>query len=255
MSNPPDWLKTSSAEGKAEMLEYKAKRAGAAKQTPFNASAASDVLKKYEKQLTSNDKAKGASQASIDQFMVLVGELIATDPFMREEHPWAARPQVWWADRLGVSTKQVQRISRAAPVRFLTVLIGDTKMTVYRPGSMTDKTPEDYARIMSKMWFKASGRRATGKEFGLLVGLAKDWPPGRSPFLFNLVLKNWPMFCSGMKQEIDLGLDGEHWLYKDPAKFEHRYLRYPSIATIRLFWPTGMEMLLMYDQKTCPFNE
>lgn len=133
MSTLPNWLQKSTAAGKAEMLEYMAKRAGAVKQTPFKASAASDVLKKYEKQLTSNDKAKGASQARIDQFMVLVGDLIATDPFMREEHPWAARPQAWWAERLSVSTKQVQRISRAAPVRFLTVLNGDTKMTVYAP--------------------------------------------------------------------------------------------------------------------------
>jgi hypothetical protein len=245
MSNHPDWLKTSSAAAKVEMLEYKAKRAGAVKQTPFKASAASDVFKKYEKQLTSNDKAKGASQASIDQFMVLVGELIATDPFMREEHPWAARPQAWWAERLGVSTKQVQRISRAAPVRFLTAMNGDIKMAVYRPGSMADKTPEDYARIMSKMWFKASGRRSTGKEFGLLVGLAKDWPPGKAPYLFDLVLSNWGAFCAGTDKEVYCGMNGQpaDHFKAPPEAFVERYWKYPNIAYIRRFWWVALEML------------
>ena len=245
MSAPPDWLQKSSATGKELMLEYKAKRAAAVKQTPFKASAASDVLKKHEKQLTTTDKAKGASQGSIDQFMVLVGELIATAPFMREEHPWAAQPQAWWAERLSVSTKQVQRISRAAPVRVLTVLNGDTKMTVYRPGSMTDKTPEDDGRIMSKMWFKASGRRTTGKEFGLLVGLVKDWPTGKAPYVFDLVLSNWSAFCAGADAEIYCGAHGQpaEQFKAPPEAFEKRHWTYPNIAFIRRFWWVALEML------------
>jgi len=245
MSGPPGWLKTSSAAGKVEMLEYKAKRAGAVKQTPFKASAASDVLKKYEKQLPTTDKAKGASQASIDQFMALVASQIATAPLMREGHPWAARPQAWWAEGLGVTTRQVQRISRAAPVRFLTVLVDDIKMTVYRPGSMADKTPEDYARIMSAIWFKASGRRATCKEFGLLVGLAKCWPEGKAPYLFDLVLSNWGAFCAGADTEIYCGMHGQpaDQFKAPPEAFEKRHFAYPNIAYIRRFWWVALEML------------
>ena len=245
MNAPPDWLQKSSAKGKAEILDYKAKRAAGVKQTPFKASAASDVLKKHEKQLPTTDKAKGASQASIDQFMALVADQIATAPFMREGHPWAARPQAWWADRLGVTTRQVQRISRAAPVRFLTVLNDDIKMTVYRPGSMADKTPEDYARIMSAMWFKASGRRATGKEFGLLVGLAKCWPEGKAPYLFDLVLSNWGAFCAGADTEIYCGMHGQpaDQFKAPPEAFEKRHFAYPNIAFIRVFWWVALEML------------
>lgn len=251
MSSPPDWLQKSSAAGKVEMLEYKAKRAATVKQTPFNASAVSVVLKKYEKhQLAETDKPKGTSQARIDQFMELVTELIATDPFMREGHPWAARPQAWWAERIGVSTKQVQRISLAAPVRINLPLVDGTKMAVYRPGSMADKTPEDYGRIMSKMWLKGSERQTTKKEFGLLVGLAKDWPQGKAPYLFDLVLSNWGAFCAGAHTEIYCGMHGQpaEQFKAPPEAFEERHWTYPNIAFIRRFWWVALEML-NYDGK------
>jgi hypothetical protein len=256
MSAPTHWLQKSSATGKALMLEYKAHRT-MVKQTPFNASAVSGVLKKYQKQhVVATDKTKGASQARIEQFMVLVTELIATDPFVREGHPWAARPQAWWAERLDVSTKQVQRISKAAPVRFLTVLNNDRKMSIYRPGSMVDKTPEDYARIMSAMWRAATGRRTTGHEYGLLVGLAKDLPQGQAPLAFKLVIQNWHAFCGMARLEIYCGLHGEPAKEFDapPEAFQQRYMKYPSISYIRRFWWCALDILDNHKHELYPYK-
>jgi hypothetical protein len=256
MSAPPNWLQNSSAKGKALMLEYKAQRP-VVKLTPFNTSAVSGVLKKYDKkQVAATATPKGASQARIDHFMVLVGELIATDPFIREGHPWAARPQAWWAERLEVSTKQVQRISQAAPIRFLTVLNNGTKMTIYRPGSKSDKTPEDYARVMSAMWRAATGRRPTGHEYGLLVGLAKAWPSGQAPLAFKLVIENWNAFCGMAQVEIYCGMHGEpaKEFEAPPEAFEQRYMKYPSISFTRRFWWCAVEMLAIHKDKLYPYK-
>lgn len=118
-------------------------------------------------------------------------------------------------------------------------MVGGVKMTLLRLGDPGPVTHRQIAKHMSNIWRQSlDGRSNTPKEFGLLIGLAKDWPEGQQVEVFKAVMKNWSGFMAGAKLEIASNGEGG----------EERYFKYPCISFMRRFWPIGIELWEMEHQ-------
>jgi hypothetical protein len=83
----------------------------------------------------------------------------------------------------------------------------------------------------------------TPKEYGCMVGLAKEWPAGMQVPMFNMVLDRWPEFMAGVKsaqvKEMVFAKNVK------PLYFEH-----PHIATLRRYQYVAVELVTMDYQKS-----
>jgi hypothetical protein len=187
------------------------------------------------------------------QFLARVKEIVATSPYEAEGALWAARPQEWWADKLGCSTRQVRRVVRtlveAKQVKTAQRMVDGVKMLLYREGSPDEKSPEDYARMMrayldAKFKPKAAAGELTKEQandlvkrskrnFGCLVQLAKWWGADALPILKS-VCESWTDFQSTVHDEIDLAIDDAK-AAGETCDFKHVKKAYPSIPQLRWF--------------------
>jgi len=58
---------------------------------------------------------------------------------------------------------------------------------------------------MKKIWEKTGKQKPTAQQYGLLIGLARDWPYPYAPDLFRTGIDNWSVFMSGVKIQVELG--------------------------------------------------
>ncbi|WP_417809491.1 hypothetical protein [Thioclava sp.] len=199
---------------------------------------------KEEKQRKRTDL-KGAAKAmhfEIEKWTKL-------NPIVLEGRTWAGIDSENLADILGVTTKQVQRISKSNPFRTITKRIGGRSRKLIRICSPADLTNEDFARIMVAYWRSFSGRKETREQFGMLVGLAKDSPRGLAPDIFRTVTENWSSFMAGVHLAITIGsVDGDSF-DKDPECFSKKFFHYPSISVMRRFWHVAVEQYQMLVQE------
>lgn len=187
------------------------------------------------------------------QFLALVKDLVTTAPYEAEGSVWAARPQAWWADKLGCSTRQVRRIVRtlveAKQVKTAQRMVDGVKVLLYREGSPDEKSPEDYARMMrayldAKFKPKAAVGELTKEQaadlvkrsrrsYGCLVQLAKWWGEDALPILKS-VCESWTDFQSTVHDEIDLAIDDAK-AKGETCDLKHVKKDYPSIPQLRWF--------------------
>ena len=187
------------------------------------------------------------------QFLALVKEIVATAPHEAEGALWAARPQEWWADKLGCSTRQVRRIVtdlvEAKQVKTVLKQVDGVNTLLYRLGSPDEKSPEDYARMMrayldAKFKPKAAAGELTKEQvndlvkrskrnFGCLVQLAKWWGEDALPILKS-VCEGWTDFQSTVHDEIDLAIDDAK-AKGETCDRKHVKKAYPSIPQFRWF--------------------
>jgi len=170
-------------------------------------------------------------------------------PIHVEGREWAGIKVDQLADAIGVSTKQIQRLSRRPPFHTVTKLIDKRTRKLIRIGHPSDMTHEDFARIMVHDWRKATKREEQNGDFGLLVGMVKDSPRGLAPDVFRSVVANWTAFMAGVHFAIGMAeVDGD-FFEEDPKKFEKKYFHYPAITVIRRFWPVALELYHMFIQE------
>lgn len=96
------------------------------------------------------------------------------------------------------------------------------------------------AKTLRNVWVEATGNPIANTDFGLLVGLAKDWPNGFEIELLKFVLAEWQQFMSAVKCWIDIENINADVEGKPPELYK-RYYRYPSILVIRRFWEPAIE--------------
>jgi hypothetical protein len=84
--------------------------------------------------------------------------------------------------------------------------------------------------------------RETKKEFGLFVGLAKDWPNGLQMQLLMLALTEFSRFMVGVK--VAEAAEGVAFAAKNPKNpLDALFLKFPHISTIRRFSGVAIEMM------------
>jgi hypothetical protein len=171
----------------------------------------------------------------------LVIELMQTNPVIHDGLVWAAQPIGSYAETLKLSERHTTRLIKKLPLRRLVIKREGTKVMHLRWGGEQRHAADDLARIMRNVWKKAGKPKPTPKEYGMLIGLARDWPYPYAPDLFKTVIDNWSVYMSGVKIHIELGKQSGDDYEKDPAKFHQRFLKYPSISVIRRFWTVAPE--------------
>lgn len=193
--------------------------------------------KSYEKLKSQSARPYSMLKAREKALVDLVNGLVESEPYAAAGRMWAARPQSYFSEKLGVCGDQVRRIGKSIPLRSFDALKDGSRMTLLRVAPPSDLTAEDFARIMASEWRKRRERRANPTEYGCLVHIAKESPAGWAPDVFCTVLDNWSEFMAGTKLAIFLAGTGEGDVFDpDPAHFKEKFLLQPHIPTIRRFW-------------------
>lgn len=173
------------------------------------------------------------------QLRDLVVQIIENAPLIYDKKAWASCSIANYADALHISERHAHRVIAAIPLRKLTIRIEGKKTTLLRWGGEQQLATDDLARIMRAIWVKSGKPEPTPQQYGLLLGLARDWPYPYAPDLFKTVIDNWSVFMGGVKLHIDMAKEGGDFYEDNPGKYYQRYLRYPSISVIRRFWPVA----------------
>ena len=179
---------------------------------------------------------------NVEAIRKLVVAEIAANPLELDGFQWCALPQPIIAATLGCSVSTVRRIISEKPFVRDWALIGDAKVKtlLLREGDPNAMTPRRIAKALRNIWIEATGKAITPKDFGLLVGLAKDWPDGFQFELLKFVLADWQRFMSAVKWWIDMENIAADVEGKPPTLYK-RYYRYPAINVVRTFWEPAIE--------------
>jgi hypothetical protein len=252
MSNPTDWLKNSSAKAKATLKDAKPKAIAkavpvptpakgkiTAKEKPFfspppKGPVSRKYIRMYEAQKNAPSVVKTKLTAGEMALLDLVKEEIATAPHEHFGQIWAARPMAWYAEKLGVTTRQVNRRVRSIPLVWRLGKVNGKNLPLLRDGDPADKTPYDFAQMMSAEFRKHTKRQTSAKAFGSLVYFAEEFKE-YSVDVFCTILDDWGGFLAAVKVAITDGLAGFDPYCKEPDAFRYRYYQFPSIHVIRRF--------------------
>lgn len=211
--------------------------------------------------------------------MELTKASIATDPRDHDGHLWCGKSHRERGEALGVSEKTIRRIIKEPPF----VFDNTGNVTLLRIGQPGEKpTPRTTAKRMAKVYraylvkhvpprreelekdktkleamdpkpeadikdiytaLSNLRERETVKEFGCLVGLAKDWPEGAQADVLDIVLENWTEFMTGVKQV--QAMERAQGIKVRPLFFD-----YPHLPTIRKYWQVALEVAETHYQTT-----
>jgi len=184
-----------------------------------------------------------------DQLASLIEELIVKEPFEADGETWAARPQSYYYDKLGVSAATLRRRIAHPPSIRKRKIIDDKIVTLLRLGEAPPKDVADEAkRVMIRLWNKSTGQPATLKQGQCLWGMTKDVMalldelglPAEAggelaiaAFKYAIGKQGWPtvyVHIKVMAQELPDG--------------KVIYLQHPSVSVIRRFWKEVLRVYL-----------
>lgn len=201
----------------------------------------------------------------------LIEKLVAEEPHEAFGFKWAARPQSFYCETLGVSDRTVREYTGKPPYVCKQAMVGDgpivmngshqisgpKKLCLVRIGEAPPKDIADEAkRVMITIWNKAMGKPVTYHEGRCLWGMAGDMmkmlaaeglPADLGGELaiavFKHALADWPGVASAIKFAAELR-----------PGYKPRYYAYPTITTIRSFWKAAVYAYLSHLQmeKTKP---
>ena len=199
-------------------------------------------------------------KSSKDRLVELVEKLVAEDAYEFDGFIWAARPQAFYAQEIGVSKSTVRDLITKAPFVRRARTIGATttttgndvkveggdRVTLLRLGDPTKKGPDECARIMRGVWKNKLDREVTEPQKKLLWGFAKDLLelyPGINPVhVFAYAIDHWTHTAYSIK----LAMQARQ--AKDPS-FKPQFHDYPCIGTIRLFKEAVIHVYAIYHQE------
>lgn len=172
----------------------------------------------------------------LERFVRLIGEQINKHPFEIDGRLWAAKPQGWWAEQLGVSPATIRRVIGQPPFVRSCAKVGGVVCLLLRIGvPPAEKSDREVANILSGIWRNKSGRPTTRSEYGCIRGLVEDcWPKGLAEELLKTVLADWPRFMAGAKLKM--------------AEGKTKFFAYPTLSVIRRFHGVALEMLAVEQQ-------
>jgi hypothetical protein len=252
MSAPPDWLQKASETGKALLKQTKPK---------VSATTAPDAVPSKEKvagkdnifltpptkgpvslkyvrmhavQKNALSVVKKKLSTGENALLDLVRAEINAFPYEHFGQVWAARPMAWYAAKLGISERQVNRRVRSIPLVWRQGKVNGVKLSLLRDGDPADKTPYDFAQMMSAEFRKRTKRQTSPKQFGSLLYFAKEFEE-YSVDVFCTILDDWGGFMAAVKVAITDGIAGFDPFCKDQKAFHYRYYEFPNIQVVRRF--------------------
>lgn len=189
----------------------------------------------------------------------VISTICAEAPYEAEEREWALVGYQGLSEAVGISERQIRRIlNKQNPFRHVVKKLEGKKSLLVRIGHPADLTNEDFARMMVKIWEEKFKSRPNAKQFGNLVGIAKEGPRDAAVDIFRTVLANWSGFMSGVHIAITHGqVEGDHF-DPNPENFDKKYYQFPSITVIRRFWHVAVDYYEMRVQghiadMECPY--
>jgi hypothetical protein len=209
--------------------------------------------------------AHNTRKSAVKELVLLVEKIIAEDPHAAFGFKWAARPQSFYCEKLGLSDRQVRRlmakppfVKRNAMVGTGSIVIngsqqisGPKKLCLIRLGEAPPKNVADEAkRVMITLWNKQMGKKVTRHEGQCLWGMtgdimklltAVDLPADLGGELtiavFKYALTDWQTVASAAKLEAEAR-----------PKYKPRYYDHPCITHIRSFWRASVYAYLSHLQ-------
>ncbi|WP_037228339.1 hypothetical protein [Roseobacter sp. GAI101] len=205
-------------------------------------------FEKYLKDLESPTKTKDKLNPTKQALYQLVINEIDEFPIEAEGRTWADLPAEKIAASLAISPDHARRLYRGSPFRHVIKMRKGKKTTLIRIGLASDLTHEDQARMMAKFWRNATGRNVDKKQFGLLVGIAKECPPALAFDIFRTIVSNWSPFMACVKVAQFIGQHDGDAYDQNKENFYTRFLRFPSISLFRRFTYVALDYYSMAVQ-------
>lgn len=205
------------------------------------------------------------------QLVDFIGAAQEASPFEHQEEIWAQPlSQEAWCKAGGFALRTFQELIKVPPIRRLRCTINGRITTLLRVGEQGAEQAKAIAKGMQAYWCSATREaKVSGGEFGMLCGLARDWPDGWQMEIFRHTLIQWPDFMDDVKFEIELAIDlrdtrqspFHRELLADPLyatarrmwpqrdKLSLRVYRRPFIPLLRAFWPLAVELFIDHRQR------
>lgn len=212
-----------------------------------------------------------AMQAIHGQLVELIRAAQEASPFEHQGEIWA-KPlsQEAWCRAGGFALRTFQELIKFAPIRRLRCMVDGRITTLLRVGEPGAEQAKTIAKGMQAYWCAATKEaKVSGDEFGMLCGLARDWPDGWQVEIFKHALIRWPDFVDDVGVEVELAIDlrdtrqspFHRELLADPLyatarrlwperdKLSRRVYRRPFIPFLRRFWPVAWELFVDHRQR------
>jgi len=118
---------------------------------------------------------QACSGPKVQSLIGLIEDLIAKEPYEAFGLKWAARPQAYYCDALGVSEWTLRRCTKKPPFARKNKLIDGKKVCLLRVGEGPPNDPHDSAkRVMIKLRNSKIGKQVTRREGSCLYFFARD---------------------------------------------------------------------------------
>jgi hypothetical protein len=210
--------------------------------------------------------AQNSRKSAVKELVLLVEKIIAEDPHAAFGFKWAARPQSFYCEKLGLSDRQVRRLIAKPPFVKRNAMVGTgpivingsqqisgpKKLCLVRVGEAPPKNVADEAkRVMIALWNKQMGKKVTRHEGQCLWGMTGDimtkllvpldLPADSGGELaiavFKYALADWQAVASAAKLEAEAR-----------PGYKVRYYDLPCITHIRSFWRASVHAYLSHLQ-------
>lgn len=152
---------------------------------------------------------------------------------------WVVKSRNEWADLLGVSPPTITNHYKIPPLEGTVFLVENEQgkrvkglaLRLLQPGERPLQDFRDNARIMEALFKKFTEHRVTKAQWGMLNGLAGEWPDGHQIDIFKHLLstEGWISFMAALDQHIAVQNETE------AKEYEKRFYRFSSINVMRAF--------------------
>lgn len=176
-----------------------------------------------------------------DKLQTIVRNDLAEHGQEFEGYYWAIRQLDYWADKAGTSTKTVSRKLSKPPYDTLRKRVKGRQALLVRIGKPDPNQPSRVATFMAKTFKQSTGKAVTPREYGCLIGLAKDlrrdWQ--LKVFKHAITPDGWKaikILSKHKTENIEKPLGETGGVLKLKPDKAHLFQQYPHIPTLRLFW-------------------
>ena len=201
------------------------------------------------------------------------GALCSLIEAAQTESPFDHHGEVWaqplsqeaWCKVGGFALRTFQEILKYPPIRRYRCKLDGRVTTLLRIGEPGAEANRDCANAMKRFYMTKTGEAKIRKDqFGMLHGLAQNFPDGYQHAIFKHTLFRWSVFMDDAGAEIDAALGcyaGGHDPFAPGADWDHmlttarrfywrqgdvkpRVLRYPNIDFLLALWPVAVELFI-----------
>lgn len=193
-------------------------------------------------------------------------------PFEHQGEIWAQPlSQGAWCKAGDFALRTFQELIKVPPIRRYRCKVEGRVTTLLRIGDPGTEAHRECANAMKRFYMaKTSEAKIRGDQFGMLHGLAQNFPDGYQLAIFKHTLFRWSAFMDDAAAEIDAalncyaggfdpfapGADCNHMLttarrfYWRQSEVKRRVLRYPNIDFLLAFWPVAVELFIDDHQRS-----